>query len=86
MWKKYYSFTRTDKNEEISKDFIRLESPEHLIALKCTDEEMEKRITDRLREHNIDYKRSSTDIEIMSVNAKAKWMKKRGGINDDKNS
>ncbi|MDI9498301.1 MAG: ABC transporter ATP-binding protein [Bacillota bacterium] len=53
--------------------FERLVSPEHLLAVSCGDTEAEARLTARLREHNIDYRRSSSDIEIMSINALATW-------------
>ncbi|MDI9471055.1 MAG: ABC transporter ATP-binding protein [Bacillota bacterium] len=58
--------------------FDRLVSPEHLLAVSCGNSEAEARLTERLREHNIDYRRSSSDIEIMSINALATWRRQNG--------
>ena len=41
--------------------------------------EMENQITRHLSEHNINYKRSNNDIEIMSINAKETYLKAKGG-------
>jgi len=47
-----------------------LKSPDHLIALSCADREEEERITSILIRNNVNFKRSNSDIEIMSINAK----------------
>lgn len=71
-----------EENARLTKDYKRLHSPEHLIALSCRDEEEEIRLASLLIRHNITFKRSSSDIEIMFINAKAAYeeeKKERGG-------
>ena len=53
----------------MTEGFPVLESPGHLIALSCRDKEMEREILSILLENNINFKRSNSDIEIMSINA-----------------
>lgn len=48
-----------------------LRSPDHLLALSCRNKEEERRMLSLFVEHNVDFKRSSSDIEIMSINAKS---------------
>ncbi len=69
--------SNTPTNQRAVTDFQQLASPDHLIALSCPDIETENRIVASLAEQNIDYKRSSNDIEIMSFNAKAVWAGRR---------
>lgn len=57
------------KNQEITKWYDKIASPEHLIALVCRNEAAELTIMETLVEHNVDFKRSNRDIEIMSINA-----------------
>lgn len=63
----------TPKNEEITKDFLKLKAPEHLIALSCQNSQIEKVITELLIREDINFKRSNNNIEIMSINAKDKF-------------
>lgn len=73
------------ENEALAKDYKRLASPAHLIALSCETEADEKELTACLLAHNLNYKRSSRDIEILSVNAKeAAIHEKSEEINYDK--
>lgn len=58
----------SDKNLNLFKKYRRLNSPSHLLAYGCSTKEEEERIIRILFENNIDYKRSSSDIEIMSMN------------------
>lgn len=60
----------TPENENLVKDHKRLAAPAHLIALSCDNESDEREVTSRLLAHNKNYKRSSRDIEILSINAK----------------
>ena len=60
----------TPENENLVKNHKRLAAPAHLIALSCDNESDEREITSRLLAHNKNYKRSSRDIEILSINAK----------------
>ncbi len=60
----------TLSNRDLVRDFTALKSPDHLIALSCADREEEERITSILIRNNVNFKRSNSDIEIMSINAK----------------
>lgn len=57
------------KNRELTAGFPALASPNHLIALSCSDRVSEEKILSLLLENNVSYKRSNSDIEIMSINA-----------------
>lgn len=61
------------EKEMLFKDYKKLASPVHLIALSCETEEKERELTGILLKHNMDYKRSSADIEIMYTNAKERY-------------
>ncbi|MDO5714002.1 MAG: ABC transporter ATP-binding protein [Tissierellia bacterium] len=67
----------TEKNRNILNSYPRIPSPEHLLAYSCNDID-EESLIQVLRKENIDYKWSGGDIEIMAVNAKAKYLEKRG--------
>lgn len=60
----------TKKNQNLLADYKRLEAPEHLIALPCRNVDIEREISAILMEADVNFKRSSSDIEIMSINAK----------------
>jgi ABC-2 type transport system ATP-binding protein len=60
-----------EKNDQLTKHFNRLLAPGHLIALSCGDIGEEREILQVLMEHDVNYKRSNHDIEIMYSNAKA---------------
>ena len=66
-----YVLENTPENRRLAADFRELQSPDHLIALSCQDREEERRMLSLFVEHNMNFKRSSSDIEIMSINAKA---------------
>ncbi|TGY42802.1 ABC transporter ATP-binding protein [Clostridium sartagoforme] len=61
-----------DKNLEITKNFRKIKSPDHLIAVSCMSIEEELEVSKLLIENDISFKRSNSDIEIMSINAKNK--------------
>ena len=65
------------KNRELSAGFVPLESPGNLLALSCPDRETEGRILSILLENNVNYKRSNSDIEIMSINAIRQYYSRR---------
>lgn len=67
-----YILENSLKNRELTKEFRTLRSPDHLIALSCRNQEEERRILSLFVEHDVNYKRSNSDIEIMSINAKEK--------------
>lgn len=68
---------RSEENELLFKDYKKLASPAHLIALSCETSEKERELTRLLLEHNLDYTRSSTDIESIYTNAIAEWRVKK---------
>ncbi len=65
------------EKEELFKGCEKLASPAHLIALSCNSEEKEREITELLLRQNINYTRSSSDIEIIYTNAKAEYEKSK---------
>ena len=65
-------------NERLTKNYKKLDSPAHLIALSCESEEQEKEIAELFLKNNINYKRSNNDIEIMYINAKENYEKAEG--------
>ncbi len=60
-------------NEQLTKDLPKILAPDHLIAISCLSKDEELEIVKLLIDENINYKRSNNDIEIMSINAKAKF-------------
>ncbi len=66
------------ENEQLFQSYEKLTSPAHLIALPCETEEKEKELTALLLAHNKNYTRSSTDIEMIYVNAKKAFLERRG--------
>ena len=75
LFKKYFGraiilIENNDKNEQLTKDFKRLEAPKHLIALACNTQETEAEISNLLILNNINYKRSNNDIEMIFINSK----------------
>lgn len=68
--KAIFILENTLSNRDLVRDFTALKSPDHLIALSCADREEEERITSILIRNNVNFKRSNSDIEIMSINAK----------------
>lgn len=77
LFKKYcgnsiITLSNTSENIEITKKFRRIKSPKHLIAIPSFSIEEELEISKLLIEKDISFKRSNSDIEIMSINAKSK--------------
>lgn len=75
LFKKYcgdavYILDNSPKNRELIRGFQILKSPEHLIALSCRDREEEQRMLSLFVEYDVNFKRSNSDIEIMSINCK----------------
>lgn len=63
----------SSEKEKLFRAYKKLASPAHLIALSCDTEEEEQEITELLIRNNMDYRRSSTDIEIIYTNAKDRF-------------
>ncbi|GAA0824271.1 ATP-binding cassette domain-containing protein [Clostridium tertium] len=77
LFKKYCGksiiiLANTKENVEITKGFRKIKSPKHLIAVSCLSIEEEIEVSKILIEKDISFKRSNSDIEIMSINAKNK--------------
>lgn len=63
-------FDASPERDALVGDYRKLASPAHLTALSVRDEAEELAVTRLLIGHNISYRRSSNDIEIMYSNAK----------------
>ena len=50
-----------------------MKSPDHLIAISCPDQAAEDKIMRLLAGHNVNFKRSNSDIEIMYINARERF-------------
>ena len=74
-----YILRNTDSNRELLKEYNRIKAPEHLLAISCRGKKEEEKLLSLLISHNLDFKRSSCDIEIMSVNAIDDYCTKRKG-------
>ena len=60
----------TELNQRLTKDLKKLDAPGHLLAISCRESGEEERFISLLIQHNVNFKRSNNDIEIMSINAK----------------
>ncbi|TLG72712.1 ATP-binding cassette domain-containing protein [Culicoidibacter larvae] len=60
---------RTPKHEAEINKRDEIYGPDHLIVLGCQDKDHEQEIAKHLIDKNINFKRSNSDIEIMSYNA-----------------
>lgn len=68
------------ENEKLLSRFRKLDSPPHLIAVSCDSAEAEREIAGLLLEHDVNYKRSNSDIEILYTNAKGRAASDRSGL------
>lgn len=71
-----YILDNTPQNQELSKGLPTLKSPDHLIALSCSDQQAEDKIVSLLITNNVNFKRSNSDIEIMYINAREQFYSK----------
>jgi ABC-2 type transport system ATP-binding protein len=62
-----------EKNSQLAEDFKQISSVAKEIALSFNNYDEEIAIIKRLAQNGVDYKRSSTDIEIMYTNAIKTW-------------
>lgn len=60
----------SERNRMLTEGFRTLKSPAHLLALSCRSRQEEYDIASLLINNNVNFKRSSKDIEIMSINAR----------------
>ncbi|MFS0782093.1 ATP-binding cassette domain-containing protein [Bacillus sp. 1P06AnD] len=69
----------TEESKALTKEYARIEAPQHLLAFPCRNNEEEWTFTKMFTEHNINYKRSNNDFEIMYVNALKQFNSNNGG-------
>ncbi len=67
----------SQKNKRLTEEYKKLAAPEHLIILSCKTQQEEQDIASRLIQHNVNFKRSSQDIESIYMNAKKNYEKER---------
>lgn len=68
-----------EKNRELVREYAKLKSPDHLIAVSCKNKEEEEKILSLLVKYDVNFKRSNCDIEILYTNAKEKFYEQEGG-------
>lgn len=66
------------EHERLTAAYRKLGAPKHLLALTCRDEAEEIELAKLLIRNNVSFKRSSSDIEILSINAKAEYERNHG--------
>lgn len=69
---------RTPTNQNLVADWHKIAAPEHLIALSVSNVDEEQALVGRLIAHDVNYRRTSNDIELMTINAKAAFAQKGG--------
>ncbi|WP_100065769.1 ATP-binding cassette domain-containing protein [Miniphocaeibacter massiliensis] len=65
-----------EKNRNITEGFNKILSPENSIALSSKGKDEELIIVNKLIKNNVDFKRTNKDIELISINAKAKYFER----------
>lgn len=75
-----------EQNQHLTSGFTKLLAPDHLIALSCKSEKEENTIAALLIKENVNFKRSNSDIEIMSINAKGNYEKQKSGGKKNENN
>lgn len=89
------SMEKNPKNIKIVSNFITLEAPEHELVVSCANKQEEFDLVTLLVKENIDFKRSTKDLEILYINAKSAYHNsskkdsgngnlKKGRISDEK--
>lgn len=63
----------TPENAGLLSEYPKLISPAHLLSISCENAQKEAEIVKLLIEHDVNYKRSNEDIEMIYVNAKAAY-------------
>ena len=64
-------------NKKLTEGFCTLKSPNHLLALSCRSRDEERKLLSLLVDNNVNFKRSNSDIEIMSINAREQFYGER---------
>ncbi len=74
------SMANNPENLALTKGFNTLEAPEHELVISCANSQEEMQLVTLLIEKNINFKRSTNDLEILYINAKSTYHKKKGSI------
>ena len=74
------SFSEEQYKEDLMKDFVKIYGPEGKIVFSVNDNEEEARLQKIMIDENIDFERSSNDMETMYINA----LRKAGINNEEK--
>lgn len=74
LFKKYcgnriISFSALDYDEELMKDYKKIEAPEGKVAISIDNDEEELKLERILVQKDIDFERASNDMEVMYINA-----------------
>ena len=82
IFKKYFGdyliiLENNEKNRLLTEKFKKILSPEHSIAISASDKNEGKKIIDALIDAQVDFRRTSKDIELLSINAKADFKARR---------
>ncbi|MCM1194201.1 MAG: ATP-binding cassette domain-containing protein, partial [Acetatifactor muris] len=59
----------TPENQALLKEYEKMVSPRHLLAVSCGTSEKERKLAELLLGNNVNYKRSNNDIEMLYINA-----------------
>lgn len=74
-----YVIENQEENRRLVKGFRLIKAPEHLLAISAGSREEEERITSVFLQHDVNYKRSHSDIELMFMNAKEQFYQNQEG-------
>ncbi len=67
----------TEANQKLTEHLNRIPAPEKTIAISCDSKEYEQETVAMLLEHNVNFKRSNNDIELIFINAKDAYYRNR---------
>lgn len=69
------SMENSNKNQEVTKELAKLAAPKHELVISCQNKEEETKLVTTLITKNINFKRSTNDLEILYINAKENYQK-----------
>lgn len=67
----------TEENRKLTEHLNQILAPEKTIAISCSSEEYEQEAVTMLLKHNVNFKRSNNDIELIFINAKDAYYRNR---------
>jgi len=70
------SMENTNKNQEVTKGLTKLMAPKRELVISCPNKNDEINLVKVLIDENINFKRSTNDLEILYINAKAAFRNK----------